>query len=59
VATLEVLLCGRWFILVLCGVCRGNKMIETSRAKKGYLRNSELSFLFFVTWTAAFQAPCD
>jgi hypothetical protein len=34
VVALGVLLCGRGFLLALCGACGGNEMIETSRTKK-------------------------
>jgi hypothetical protein len=44
-----VLLCGRWFLLALCGACGGNDMIETSKTKKGHLRSSELSFFILCT----------
>jgi hypothetical protein len=47
VAALEVLLCGRWFLLTLCGACGAIEMIETLRTKKGCLRSSEPFFFFF------------
>jgi len=47
VAALEVLLCGRWFLLTLCGACGAIEMIETLRTKKGRLRSSEIFIFIF------------
>jgi len=46
---LEVLLYGRWFLLVFYGACGENVMIDSSRTKKGRLRSLLLFSSFLCT----------
>jgi hypothetical protein len=48
VAIRGVLLFGKWFISILCGVYGGSVMIDVLRICRGLVRNSSIfSFLFF------------
>jgi hypothetical protein len=46
----EALLCGKWSLLVLCGVFGVSETIDVSRILRGLLRNSSTCFfLLFST----------
>jgi hypothetical protein len=44
VVVLETLLCGKWFLFVLCGVFGGSKMIDVLRTLQSLARNSSTFF---------------
>jgi hypothetical protein len=44
VVVLGALLCGKWFLFVLCSVFGGNETIDVSRTLRGLMRNSSTFF---------------
>jgi hypothetical protein len=40
------LLCGKWFLFVLCSVFGGSKMIDVLRTLQGLARSSSIFFFF-------------
>jgi hypothetical protein len=54
VVVLEAMLCGKWFLFVLCGVFGESEMIDVSRTLRGLVRNS--STFFFLPFSRGQQA---
>jgi hypothetical protein len=44
-----VLLCGKWSLIVLCGVFGGKETIDASRTQQGLERSSFISFFLLFT----------